>query len=211
MSIMGKVRIIVIVLFLGVIFVLNVGKEEKKVDELQQGIAEQVIRFHVLANSDEAQDQQLKLKVRDAVVEEMQGALKDIYTKEEAEQVIKDNLQTITEIAKDTLQEQGCSEPVTAYLMVNDFPVKKYGDTVFPAGKYETLQIEIGEAKGHNWWCVMYPSLCMVEEGMAVVPKESKEKLKEQLSQDEYACIDDKNVTVEYRLKIVELWKAMFK
>ena len=63
MSIMGKVRIIVIVLFLGVIFVLNVGKEEKKVDELQQGIAEQVIRFHVLANSDEAQDQQLKLKV----------------------------------------------------------------------------------------------------------------------------------------------------
>lgn len=211
MSIMGKVRIIVIVLFLGVIFVLNVGKEEKKVEELQQGIAEQVIRFHVLANSDEAQDQQLKLKVRDAVVEEMQGALKDIYTKEEAEQVIKDNLQTITEIAKDTLQEQGCSEPVTAYLTVNDFPVKKYGDTVFPAGKYETLQIEIGEAKGHNWWCVMYPSLCMVEEGMAVVPKESKEKLKEQLSQDEYACIDDKNVTVEYRLKIVELWKAMFK
>ena len=102
MSIMGKVRIIVIVLFLGVIFVLNVGKEEKKVDELQQGIAEQVIRFHVLPNSDEAQDQQLKLKVRDAVVEEMQGALKDIYTKEEAEQVIKDNLQTITEIAKDT-------------------------------------------------------------------------------------------------------------
>ena len=211
MGIMGKVRIIVIVLFLGVIFVLNVGKEEKKVDELQQGIAEQVIRFHVLANSDEAQDQQLKLKVRDAVVEEMQGALKDIYTKEEAEQVIKDNLQTITEIAKDTLQEQGCSEPVTAYLTVNDFPVKKYRDTVFPAGKYETLQIEIGEAKGHNWWCVMYPSLCMVEEGMAVVPKESKEKLKEQLSQDEYACIDDKNVTVEYRLKIVELWKAMFK
>lgn len=211
MSIIGKVRVLVIVLFLGVIFVLNIGKEEKKVDELQQGIAEQVIRFHVLANSDKAQDQELKLKVRDAVVEEMQGELKDIYTKKEAEQVIEEHLQNITKVAEDTLQEQGCSEPVTAYLTINEFPVKKYGDTVFPAGKYETLQIEIGEARGHNWWCVMYPSLCMVEEGMAVVPKESKDKLKEQLSQDEFACIDDKNVTVEYRLKIVELWKSIFK
>ena len=209
METMGKIRIVVIVLFLGMICLLNIGTEEKKVNALQEGISRQVIRFHVLANSDKAKDQKLKLSVRDAVVEEMQEKLKDIYTKSEAEKIIKANLGNITKVAERTLEKKGCKEKVVAYLTTNEFPVKKYGDTIFPAGKYETLQVEIGEAKGHNWWCVMYPSLCMVEEGMARVPDESKKKLKNTLSQEEYDCIDEQNVTVEYRLKIVELWKSM--
>lgn len=200
------------ILFLGVIAVVMTGIhiEGKKTHTLQQGIAAEIIRFHVLANSDSEKDQALKRKVKDEVVTFMQDKLKKVTKKEQAEQVIKANLEEIRKVAEQVTKKEGNGESVTTALTKKDFPVKVYGDTVFPAGNYETLQIEIGNAKGKNWWCVMFPSLCMVDESYTVVPKEAKEKLKDHLTEEEYESIQMEQNSVKYRLKIVEIWDELW-
>ena len=200
------------ILFLGVIAVVMTGIhiEGKKTHTLQQGIAAEIIRFHVLANSDSEKDQALKRKVKDEVVTFMQDKLKKVTKKEQAEQVIKANLEEIRKVAEQVTKKEGNGESVTTALTKKDFPVKVYGDTVFPAGNYETLQIEIGNAKGKNWWCVMFPSLCMVDESYTVVPKEAKEKLKDHITEEEYESIQMEQNSVKYRLKIVEIWDELW-
>lgn len=190
--------------------IVLMGTEIQRVQEAQKGIAGEVIRFHVLANSDQKNDQQLKEKVRDEVVALLQKELKAVKTKEEAREIIGKNLYRIREISKKCLEKEGVVQPVSARITTCDFPVKAYGDTIFPSGVYETLQVEIGQAKGHNWWCVMYPALCMVEEGIAVVPPESKEKLKQCLTEEEYEMIQFQHKRVQYKLKIVEFWEHLW-
>lgn len=184
--------------------------EGNRTHTLQQGIATEIIRFHVLANSDSEEDQVLKRKVKDEVVAFMQDKLKNIERKDQAEQVIKKHMEEMKEIAEQVTKKEGKGEHVTTALTKKNFPVKVYGDTVFPAGDYETLQIEIGNAKGKNWWCVMFPSLCMVDESYTVVPKEAKEKLQEHLTEEEYESIQMEQNSVKYRLKIVEIWDELW-
>ena len=188
----------------------GIHRENKKTHTLQQGIATEIIRFHVLANSDSEEDQELKRKVKDEVVIFMQDKLKNVSKKEKAEQVIEKYLDEIKDVAEQVIKKEGNGELVTTALTRKDFPVKVYGDTVFPAGKYETLQIEIGKAEGKNWWCVMFPSLCMVDESYTVVPKEAKDKLKEHLTEEEYESIQMEQNSVKYRLKIVEIWDGLW-
>lgn len=199
-------------LFLGMLVVIFVGLhiETNRTHTLQQGIAAEIIRFHVLANSDSEEDQKLKRKVKDEVVSFMQEKLKNVTKKEQAEQVIQAHMDEIKKVAEMVTKKEGNGESVTTALTRKDFPVKVYGDTVFPAGNYETLQIEIGSAKGKNWWCVMFPSLCMVDESYAVVPKEAKEKLRENLTEEEYESIQMEQNSVKYRLKIVEIWDNLW-
>ena len=180
---MEKRKCLVIILLIGVVFLCLLNKDSQNVQALQKGIASQVIRFHVLANSDSTEDQEIKLKVRDGVVAFVQQKLKKAESKEEAERIIRKNLSKIKREANKILEEEQYESRAVAKLTKEEFPVKVYGDTVFPAGEYETLQVEIGKAKGHNGWCVMYPSLCLVDESVAVVPKESKEKLRDSLTE----------------------------
>ena len=200
------------ILVLGGLFLgsFMLGHEIRETQQLQKGIAKQVIRFHVLANSDDSKDQKLKEKVRDEVVIFLQKKLKNVKNKKEARKVIRRNLEEIKKISEKRLEQEGNYQPVTARITTCDFPVKSYGDTIFPSGIYETLQVEIGEANGHNWWCVMYPTLCMVDEGIAVVPEESKEKLRSTLNEAEYESIQLDHVTVKYKLKIVEFWEHLW-
>ena len=88
-----------------------------------------------------------------------------------------------------------------------EFPVKEYGDTVFPAGEYETVQIQIGAAKGGNWWCVMYPGLCLVDESVAIMPSDSKKQLQEHLTEEDYAQMTQDTTKVKYTFRLVELWE----
>ena len=164
----------------------------------------------MLANSDSTEDQEIKLKVRDGVVAFVQQKLKKAESKEEAERIIRKNLSKIKREANKILEEEQYESRAVAKLTKEEFPVKVYGDTVFPAGEYETLQVEIGKAKGHNWWCVMYPSLCLVDESVAVVPKESKEKLRDSLTEEEYETITQEKPAVKYRFKIAELWSDLW-
>lgn len=175
---------------------------------LQQGIAREIIRFHVLADSDSDKDQQIKLKVKDRVVAYMQEKLTTAQNKEQAEYIIRNNLEQIEYLAGRTLMEEGVNSEVRAYLTNKKFPVKSYGELCFPEGMYETLQVEIGKAEGKNWWCVMFPSLCMIDESYTVVPKEAKDKLQESLTREEYDSLQEKD-EIEYKWKIAEWWKGI--
>ena len=158
---------------------------------LQKGIAKNVIRLHVKANSNSMQDQILKLKVRDAVISDLTDCLKHIRSRREAEEQIVSRLAQIQQTAETRIQKEGYS--YSAKVRVSDrlFPKKKYGDLTFPAGIYRSLCIDIGSAGGHNWWCVLFPSLCFIDETTAEVPAESKRKLKNSLTKEEYQLLSD--------------------
>ena len=145
---------------------------------IQKGIAEKIIRFHVIANSDSEEDQAVKLKVKEAVVTSMEPMLADADSVDEVRKIIKLHMDEIEQIAQETLIEEGSTDEAKAELTHCYFPVKTYGEYTFPDGEYEALRITIGEGEGKNWWCVMYPRLCFVDSLYSVVPEESKKELK---------------------------------
>lgn len=138
---------------------------------------EEIIRLHVIANSDSRSDQVLKLKVRDAVLE---AAHEDFENKTEitsAKAAVEKNLDKIKSAAEQTVNALGYDYDIEVQWGIFDFPVKTYGNMTFPAGKYRGVRVIIGEGKGQNWWCVMFPPLCFVNETTAYVPKESADEI----------------------------------
>lgn len=121
----------------------------------QNELAEKLIRFHVVANSDEDEDQRTKLKVRDAILDEMEKLLDAVESREEAEQIINENIELITNTAK-----KETNDNVTVTLTEESFPTRYYDTFTLPAGDYMSLRITIGEGMGHNWWCVVFPPIC---------------------------------------------------
>ena len=157
--------------------------------DMQAHLAEEVLRFHVLANSDSDEDQALKLKVRDAVREVLEENMPEMEDAADTKAWIRTNIDAIEEISRETVDAEGAEYPVNAAVTTCWFPDKSYGDVTFPAGNYEALRIEIGAAEGHNWWCVLYPGLCFLDTTNAVVPEEGKQKLKNVLTEEEYSRV----------------------
>ena len=161
-------------------------QEESRLEEIQQNLAKEVFRFHVLANSDSAEDQKLKMQVKEAVVSYMKEEIPDSDSAEETKKWAKTHLREIEAVAKEVVEEAGNDDRVKAEVTNCGFPEKVYGDVTFPAGYYDALRIEIGKAEGQNWWCVLYPNQCFMDSVRAVVPEEGKEQLKEVLTEEEY-------------------------
>ena len=155
--------------------------------KLQEHLAEEVLRFHVLANSDSEEDQSLKLEVRDSVLSFLEENMPRTDSAAETTAWAREHIDDIEEAGRDAVAASGADQTVSAAVTTCWFPDKSYGDVTFPAGNYEALRIEIGAAKGHNWWCVLYPSLCFLDTTNAVVPEEGKQKLKNVLTEEEYA------------------------
>lgn len=168
-----------------------------KMETAQKHMAEEVLRFHVLANSDSKEDQELKMTVKDEVVSWLEAKM-DCDSLEETKNFIRSHLTGIEEVVEETVRREGYSYPVQAALEWTDFPEKSYGDVTFPAGSYEALRIQIGEAKGHNWWCVLYPNLCFIDSVRAVVPEKGKKQLKHVLTDDEYDMV---TATSKFKVK----------
>lgn len=175
---------------------------DAKVRETQEKLAGEVFRFHVLANSDSEEDQALKLNVRDAVLAYMKADMKDGTdgepTAEDTKSWARNHLEEIEEKAEEVIREEGYSYGAEANVQLCHFPDKTYGDITFPEGDYEALRIVIGEGKGHNWWCVLYPNLCFMSTTCAVVSDEGKEELKEVLTDDEYEMV---TATSDFKIK----------
>lgn len=172
--------------------------------ELQQGIAKEVFRLHVVANSDKDADQELKLQVKTEVVEYLQSILGEDTTLEETKEAVLTHLTDIEEKAEEVIEGKGYDYPVQASVERTYFPDKVYGNCTFPAGEYEALNIRIGEARGHNWWCMLYPSLCFIDDTYGVVAEEKKENLKSVLTEEEFREIlespgDRKKVRIGFR------------
>ena len=122
-----------------------------------------IIRLHVIANSDSAEDQNLKLKVRDEIIKEV-GGMAGSKSIEESRSYLQDHLKDMEKVASRVIKENGKTYTAEADLGVRWIPAKTYGDMYFPAGNYEALNLTLGKGEGHNWWCVLFPPLCLVEE-----------------------------------------------
>jgi len=198
---------ICIVLLLICVLNLNSCTSSKILDDTSSGeeliyedIADKIIRFHVIANSNTEEDQALKLKVRDKVIEFVADSLRESKSLDESRQFIIDNKSNMEDIAKAVINENGYSYNVTSSLSKENFPDKIYGDVVFPQGEYEAYRILIGDAKGQNWWCVMFPPLCFVDGTKEAV--DSKEVVKNINNSDKK---EKGNNKVKFKFKILEM------
>lgn len=197
---------IVLILFSLFVFISAISY----VDAVSKDLSNSVFRLHVIANSDSTEDQNLKYKVRDKVLEYMNEISKNCPSKEDVILLATEHLSEFEEIAKQVIVDNGYDYDVTVKIGNFDFPTKSYGDISFPAGNYDALRIEIGSAQGQNWWCVMFPPLCFVDVTSGVVPDESKEIMKENLNDEEYSIIsDNESSDIKFKFSLIEFFKSM--
>lgn len=176
------------------------------VSAVSYDIADSVFRLHVIANSDSVEDQALKYKVRDSLLNYMNSLITSTTSKDEAMEIVTNNIDNFKNIAEATIKENGYNYSVNITVGKHSFPTKYYGDVSLPAGIYDALRVEIGSASGQNWWCVMFPPLCFVDISSGIVPEESKESLKNNLNDEEYDLITvDDSSSMNFKFKIVEL------
>ncbi len=197
---------------IGVVFSLIFGAHWTKgySEMVQKGIAAKVVRFHVLANSDSEADQQLKLLVRDAVLQEYGDLLMECENKAETLAALENVRTEICETAVERIIAAGYDYPVSVSLVREEFPFKKYDDLIFPAGVYDSLRIEIGEAEGQNWWCVLYPQMCFVDAAWGYSTEESHQRLENTLTEEEFlivSALEQERLTPKIKLKILEFWQ----
>ena len=188
----NKKQVICMVIAVAMAWTVTALTIRAKEARLQQNLAKEVFRFHVLANSDSDRDQALKMKVKENVISYMRKQLPKSNSVDMTKKWASIHLDEIKEVAESTLQEEQCLDKVKVKITNCYFPDKTYGDITFPKGNYDALRIEIGYAQGQNWWCVLYPNLCFVDAVHAIVPDEGKEELKEVLDEEEYDMITSK-------------------
>lgn len=205
----GTYLILIISVIIGVLYTVSDIRGEKNINELQKGIAEKIVRFHVIANSDSNEDQQLKLKVKEAVVEYIAPYLSESCSIDESKEILLNNQEKLISIAKDVIFENGYNYDVTAKLEKIYFPTKSYGNYTFPPGEYEAFNIRIGKSEGKNWWCVLYPPLCFIDISHGVVTEESDNMLENILTTDEYKAVSGEE-KVQYRFKYLTFLNNIF-
>lgn len=174
---------------------------------LQKGVAENVLRLHIVGNSNEPYDQLVKLSVRDEILKSYGPSFNACNNLSQAITVANNNKEDVTKVAVSVLKEYGLYYPVSASVEVCDFPSKTYGSVRLPKGKYTALNIRLGSGSGQNWWCVMYPPMC-VTKGTVIADKSATDKLRASLTDSEYALITDStDVDLKLKFKIVEILK----
>lgn len=177
------------------------------VDAVSSDISNSVFRLHVIANSDSKEDQELKYKVRDKVLEYMNTISKNCTSKEDVINLAKTHQEEFKNIAQNVIKENGYNYNVNIYIGKYDFPTKTYGDISFPAGNYDCLRIEIGESQGQNWWCVMFPPLCFVDVTSGIVPEDSKSLMQNNLTDEEYSIISDNHSPdIQIKFGLIEMF-----
>ena len=200
-----KLKMICILAFLLFIYTTICAISYAK--SVSEDLENSVFRLHVIANSDSKEDQNLKYIVRDKLLQYMNSYLSNTSTKEDAIKIANEHLDEFKQVAINTIKEQGYSYNVNVKVGNFEFPTKTYGDISLPAGFYDALRVEIGEAKGQNWWCVMFPPLCFVDVTSGAVPEESKKELQNNLSEEEFALIsDNQSSNIQFKFKLLEFF-----
>jgi len=169
-------------------------------EQRQQGLSDRLIRLHVVANSDAADDQALKLHVRDQVLEVAAPLLEGETDRAEAEAVLTALLPRITETAQAAVSHWGRDDPVSVALTYQRHPTRAYESFTLPAGRYSALRVEIGTARGENWWCVVFPPLCLeaAESGAGIIEADA-------LTGEEIALITGGESGYQVRFRTLEL------
>lgn len=170
-------------------FLTALTARQQNNEALAARIAPEILRFHILANSDSPADQQLKMDVKGLVIRYVNENLGSGATKDETAAWLLDHKPDIETMAEDYIRSQGQSYTAALSLTRDYFPTKAYGDMVFPCGTYEAARLTLGSGRGHNWWCVLYPPLCYVDSMNAVVPESSKQTLMTLIPDDDYQAL----------------------
>ncbi len=186
----------VLIIAVTMIFFLSITNFAAKTED----ISNNVLRLHILANSDSEADQALKLKVRDAILEAGESAFSGAENVEEAEKRILANSDELLAVAESVIQEEGYDYGVTFEITNDSFPTRTYGDVTLPAGEYRAVRMVIGEGEGKNWWCVMFPALCL--------PGASETSLDAVLSEDEIELLQS-DPEIDVRFKIAEVFEGL--
>jgi len=175
----------------------------------EAAVYDSVIRLHVLANSDSEGDQALKITVRDAVLKKTQEILKGVTTRTQAEQILRENLEAIRLGAEACVRKEGSKDVVAVSLGEERYPTREYENLAFPGGEYLSLRVMIGEAQGQNWWCVLFPPLCL---SAATTKAEAEDIfLSAGLTEQQYRIITDSdNTKYKLRFKILEVAENLF-
>ncbi|NRW81234.1 stage II sporulation protein R [Clostridium beijerinckii] len=185
-------------------------------------VKDSLIRFHVIANSDNDDDQQLKLKVKNRVIDYLYPYLNSSQSLDESRKIIKDKMEEVKTLAQQVIKDNNYDYDVKVELSRENFPDKSYGNITLPQGNYEAFRIIIGSGQGRNWWCVMFPPLCFVDESKAQVEYDKTEnKIKSNGKSFELESKDDstENVgdkqadgnNIKIKFKIVEIFRDIFK
>ncbi len=171
-------------------------------------MADSLLRLHVIANSDAPGDQQAKLEVRDRIIRELGDEIRVMDSKQQVIDFIRNNKGRIEQIARDQLKSSGKNYDVKAETGSFVFPTKLYGNLALPAGEYDALRVVLGEGKGANWWCVMFPPLCFVDDSSVAFARD-QERVREMLEQEEYRILAESGsrdrIPVRLRFKVIEL------
>ncbi len=208
MHYINKTRFFILTVILTLLFSVLVSYAKY----VSRDISESVVRLHIIANSNSDTDQQLKLRIRDRILNETTQIFDNSTSPKEALRCAKQNSKLIAQIAADEIKNCGFDYNVEVKIGNFPFPTKIYNDIMLPAGSYNAVRIEIGSAQGENWWCVMYPPLCFTD-GVVSISEESRNQLKASLSESEYNLItgqDSGAIPVEIRFKIVEILQGLF-
>lgn len=210
---MRKLELALLTGLIAAVIISNVSGFEsfkKSYDKLQNG----VLRMHILANSDSEEDQKLKLKVRDRLLEYSEDIFGDETDIEDVKHNVSRNLNKIKEIAEKVIEENGFSYDVNCKLVNMEFDERVYDDITMPAGTYDALRVTIGNAEGKNWWCVMYPPLCVpavsdknIEEDKTVSASKNSEDM---FDDGEYDMLTNPE-KYEVKFKILEVYKSLKK
>lgn len=168
--------------------------------ETSENISNQVFRLHILANSDSTEDQQLKLKVRDEILKKGEKVFASSNSLEETIELCKNNIALFQQTAEQCLKDNGSDHEVKVYVDKEYFNTREYDEITLPSGIYNALKIEIGQGKGHNWWCVMFPAICL--------SSVTDDELNKYLSEDEQKLVNSDS-KYEVRFKIVEIYEKV--
>lgn len=168
---------------------------------INAGIAEQVVRLHVIANSNSKEDQDLKLEVRDFILKTIEKEVNKNSSVSDCEEYVKKNISYLTKRVGEFVKSKGKNQSIKILLGEYSFPTKHYKEIDMPAGKYEAVRVILGEGKGENWWCVLFPPLCFADAKTGEIPVYAKEKLRQSLCEEEYNILTKARENPSYKLK----------
>lgn len=198
---------LIFIFFIIFIFIFLSAKSYSKT--MFKNISNNFLRLHIIANSDSTDDQILKYKIRDAVIQYITPYFGSVKTKNDALKVLNDHINEIYNIASDVASSNGYYYSITVSVGNFYFPTREYDEITLPEGYYDALKIELGESKGQNWWCVMFPSICLIDSTEQNFQDNSKELLQQNLAAEEYSiiCNENKSVDLKIKFKLIELFE----
>lgn len=199
-----KLKHFLVIIILLVIFILSTILSYSS--EVFAGLQDNIFRLHILANSDSKEDQNLKLLVRDAIIQYIEEINNNSHTKEETIKNITLHLDSIEKISQKIIQENGVNYNVSLQIGKFYFPTKYYGNISLPAGTYDALKINIGEAVGQNWWCSLFPPLCFIDISSGYLKEKDSKVLEENLTDEEFMLVSSSSPDIKLKFKILEFF-----